>query len=81
MAEKQPTSTLGYSGGAVPESHRSSLFALRSQLREESHQIRWRIITVALPLSSCATSATTSRTPSQTSTTVVKVYRLRKQID
>ena len=81
MAKKQPTSTPGYSGGAVPESHRSSLFALRSQLREESHQIQRRNITVAPPLSSCVDRAMTTGTLSQPSTRVVKVYRLRKQID
>ena len=39
MAEKQPTLTPGYSGGAVPESHRSSLFTSRRQLSTASHQI------------------------------------------
>ena len=71
----------GYSGGAVPESHRSSLFALRSQLREEGHQIQWRSVTVAPPLSSCATSATTSRTPSHAALRAVKLYRLRSKTD
>ncbi len=40
MARTQPASSPGYSGGAVPESHRSSLFARRKQLRSTGHQIR-----------------------------------------
>jgi len=34
----QPTSTPGHSGGAVPESHRSSLFARRGRGPEPGHQ-------------------------------------------
>jgi len=36
--QKRPTSSPGHSGGAVPESHRSSLFAGRARARQTGHQ-------------------------------------------
>ena len=38
--QKRPTSTPGHSGGAVPDSHRSSLFAGCTSVREAGHQSR-----------------------------------------
>jgi len=45
----------------------------------EGHQIQRRSVTVAPPLSSCVTSATTSRTPSHAALKAVKLCRLRKK--
>ena len=66
-----------HSGGAVPESHRSSLFAGRSQLRAAGHQIRWRSLSVVPSLSSCAGCDTTIRTDSHGTCAGVKPCRLR----
>ena len=40
-----------HSGGAVPDSHRSSLFAGRTQLRMTGHQSRWRSVPIRPTLS------------------------------
>ena len=69
----------GYSGGAVPESHRSSLFAGRSQLQTIGHQIRWRSVSVVPPLSSCAGRPTITGTAFHAAGAGVKPCRLRRQ--
>jgi hypothetical protein len=68
----------GHSGGAVPESHRSSLFARHPQPRTRGHQIRRRSLTVVRGLSSCEASAATTGTVSHAACGGVKDCRLRR---
>jgi len=48
---RQPASSPGHSGGAVPESHRSSLFAGRGELPAAGHQSQWENVPVVPSLS------------------------------
>ena len=58
---KRPTSSPGHSGGAVPDSHRSSLFAGRTSVREASHQSRWQSVRVRQGLSNTSTTPAAGR--------------------
>jgi hypothetical protein len=49
--QKRPTSSPGHSGGAVPDSHRSSLFASRRSILAVGHQSRWQSVGIAWRLS------------------------------
>ena len=53
--QKRPTSTPGHSGGAVPDSHRSSLFAGRASDRGAGHQSRRKSVGVGQGLSNRST--------------------------
>jgi hypothetical protein len=57
MARNSQPRTPGHSGGAVPESHRSSLFAGRKQPLSSGHQSRWQSLPVAVGLSITAAPA------------------------
>jgi hypothetical protein len=59
--QKRPTSTPGHSGGAVPDSHRSSLFAGRASDRDAGHQSRRQSVGVGQGLSNRSTAPGAAR--------------------
>lgn len=72
-ARKASMKTPGHSGGAVPESHRSSLFAGGKQQQSSGHQRHWVNVGIRTTLSRTPSPALLSRRVSQPRSTAGKL--------
>ena len=78
---KRPTSSPGHSGGAVPDSHRSSLFAGRASVRAAGHQRRWQSVGITQRLSNKSPAPAPRRRVSHSEPSVCQTLRVARDSD